>query len=356
MFMMKYFLLSFLVSIIIIKLIVIISDKYKIFSRLDNKISSQTNISRLGGIAIAVGFLLPFILFLSNNGIINFNIILFFSGFVIIILTGLIDDLFELNAKLKLILHLSAALLLSLSGLSITEINIPGLIHLEFGYLSHLITMGLVVLFINAVNLIDGIDGLASGLLLIASFFILLMSLITGKYFLTIVSLIFIGSILGFMVFNLPPARILMGDCGSYSLGFIYSSITLIALKGSGGNITFLLFPVILLLIPIFDLINVVLRRYSLGVSIFSPDRSHIHHRLLDRGISKVGVLYILYSLTIILGLTSFLMIFVNELSILIFIISMLIVITMVFLLKSFEKNENIIYSPRFSNIHNIKS
>lgn len=183
--------------------------------------------------------------------------------------------------------------------------------YIEFGYFSYPITVFWIVAFMNAVNLIDGMDGLSTGIVLIANLFIVIISAMTRNYHVLTLSLILEFSIAGFYVFNFPPAKIFLGDGGAYFIGFMYSVLPLMGIKKSAALTVFLI-PMILMLVPITDVIQVMFNRLRNGHNIFHPDKKHLHHRLMNLGFSTKGILGVVYLYTSILGIFSLIMIVVN--------------------------------------------
>jgi len=167
--------------------------------------------------------------------------------------------------------------------------------------------------FMNAINLLDGMDGLASGVVIISSAFIAIIGFLQGNIIVSLLALALIGAIFGFFIFNYPPAKIFMGDGGAYFLGFMYSVLPLMGIK-KASSITLFLIPLVLLLIPVMDMLMVIHKRFSNGYNIFIADKNHIHHRLSHIGFTNKGILAVLYAYTAILGCFSILMIYLTPL------------------------------------------
>jgi UDP-GlcNAc:undecaprenyl-phosphate GlcNAc-1-phosphate transferase len=161
-----------------------------------------------------------------------------------------------------------------------------------------------VVSISNAVNLIDGADGLAGGVALIAALFMGVIALGQGSLVSAALAFAIVGSLAGFLVFNLPPARIFMGDSGSLSLGYILAVLPLLGLqRGEPGLMAIAPFPVLTLLyIPIVDTLLAIIRRIGRGLPVHSADREHIHHRLIDRGIHGRRLLSVIYGAMVLFG------------------------------------------------------
>ncbi len=332
------FFISFIVSFLLIPIIIHFADKKKIYDHNDERKIHNGNICRLGGLAIFAGFIIPFFVLVFPENHFRFNVYLYTCGLLIAFSIGFLDDLITFRARYKLIFQIIAGIFVSSSGLLISDFNIGAFFRIEFGVLSWFITVVWVVAFMNAVNLLDGMDGLASGIIFIANIFIMIIALSIGNDLVAILSAMMCGSILGFYVFNYPPAKLFMGDGGAYFLGFIYSTLPLMGLKKS-SVVTLFLFPLILLIIPIFDIVVVIVKRLKLGYNVFIADKNHIHHRLLNLGFSIKGILFILYSHTVVLGIFSILITKIQpHYSVLLLLLIFLIMFIQFYLLNSAEK------------------
>jgi len=204
--------------------------------------------------------------------------------------------------------------------------------------MASVITIIWIVTFMNAVNLIDGMDGLSTGIVIIANVFVYIIAIMSGSPVVAALSAVLGGAVLGFYVFNFPPARIFLGDGGAYFIGFVYATIPLMGIKKS-AVFTLFLVPLVLLLVPITDVIQVMINRYKRGTNLFFPDKSHLHHRLMSVGVSTKGILFVMYTYTIVLGLSSIMMISVPpHLSLVLFAIIMLLMVLSFYLLNSAER------------------
>lgn len=252
---------------------------------------------RMGGLAIFGGFLIGYILY----GDITTQMISILIGAFIIFLLGIFDDIKPIKAKYKFLVQIIAAVIVVLYGqIYFTEITFLGL-KLEFNiYISYLLSIFFIVAISNAINLIDGMDGLASGISSIYFGTIAIIAFILNRIgnLDVILSLIMLGSTLGFLFWNFPPAKIFMGDSGSLFLGFMIAVIALLGLKVV--TLTSLVIPVTILAIPIFDTVLAILRRILKGESIGTPDKEHFHHQLLKMKFSTSTSLIVIYSINII--------------------------------------------------------
>lgn len=291
--------ISFAVSLLSIPLIIKLSCRYGIFDRVCERKIHNGNISRLGGVAVFAAFFPVAVYYMINHGSqVNYALI---SAMAVAFLSGFIDDLVNLRARYKLLIQIVASSIAVYSGLLIEGISIFSFYRIEFGILSYFITIVWILAFMNAVNLIDGMDGLSTGTVLVANLFVIIIAAMTGNYMVLTLALILECSILGFYIFNFPPAKIFLGDGGAYFIGFVYALLPLMGIKKSAALTVFLI-PLVLMLIPLTDILSVMYKRYKTGHGIFNPDNNHLHHRLMNLGFSTKGILAIVYSFTAILG------------------------------------------------------
>lgn len=227
----------------------------------------------------------------------------------IIIITGVIDDIYEIKPYQKVIGILLASLVVYyIAGVKMTSITIPfvGLIQLK--WLSMPITLIWILAITNAINLLDGLDGLATGVSIIA----LTTSAVTGFFFLTVTStfvpimmLTLVAALIGFLPYNFHPASIFLGDTGALFIGFMISVFSLYGLK----NATFIsiIIPICILGVPITDTVYAILRRMLNKKPIFQPDKHHLHHRLIQMGLTHRQTVLVIYGIALIFSFISFL-------------------------------------------------
>ena len=261
-------------------------------------------IPRMWGLAIFFGFLLSVLLFLPLSQQLRGMLL----GTVIIVILGIFDDIYSLPAKPKFLVQVVAALVAVMAGNRIfflSNINIfSSEPFWELGWLSIPISVLWVVGITNAVNLIDGLDGLACGVSTISSMTLLVIALTVSEPEVAILMAALSGASLGFLPYNLNPAKIFMGDTGSTFLGFVLATVSIQGLFKFYTIISFAV-PFLMLGLPIFDTCFAILRRVSKGQSPMSPDRGHIHHRLIDMGFSQKQAVAVLYVISAILGLSA---------------------------------------------------
>ena len=238
----------------------------------------------------------------GNDEVLNrtFMLGLALSTLMIVVL-GLIDDVRALKPRVKLIGQIAAACVLYFVG----RLSIPTVLGIPTGWLAFPLTVLWLIACTNAVNLIDGLDGLASGVSLIASITVLVFSVVQGNAILTLLSATLCGCIAGVLIFNWPPATIFLGDCGSLFLGFMIGALSI---KGSlKSHATFAFVAAVLPLgLPMMDSVFAAARRWAVGLPISRADRQHVHHRLSDWGLSHKEILVLLYAVCAIFGALAF--------------------------------------------------
>ncbi|MDV2886311.1 MraY family glycosyltransferase [Alkalihalophilus pseudofirmus] len=259
----------------------------------------QKVMARLGGLAIYIGFLIGFIV-LQPESTYMMPILI---GSFIIILTGFLDDMIELSAKWKLFGQLLAAGIVIYGGVQVEFINLPFDARIDLGWFSIPLTLLWIIGITNAINLIDGLDGLAAGVSSIVLITITSLAILGGDLFVAALGMILLGSTLGFLYHNFNPAKIFMGDTGALFLGFMISVISLLGFK----NITLfsLLIPVIILAVPISDTFFAIIRRIVNKKPLSAPDKSHLHHCLLRVGFTHRQTVLVIYAMSAFFGIAA---------------------------------------------------
>ncbi|ANS76127.1 UDP-phosphate N-acetylglucosaminyl 1-phosphate transferase [Paenibacillus yonginensis] len=268
-----------------------------------------TIMPRLGGLGIFVAVMvalfaiLPFIPdeYLSTRDV-NF-VRAFMVGGTMIMLLGALDDRFQLNAKLKFVVQIVTACIVVFGfDIRIEFANIP--FH-SYSSVESWIAIPFTILWIvgvtNAINLIDGLDGLAAGVSAIAIGTIAVMSFIIGNEIIAVICLLLLGSIIGFLYFNFHPAKIFMGDSGALFLGFSLALLSLLGFKQVA--IVSFLTPLILIGVPLSDTMFAIVRRWMQKKPIFSPDKGHLHHCLRELGFSHRQTVLIIYGIAAFFGI-----------------------------------------------------
>lgn len=270
-------------------------------------------VPRLGGIAIAVATLAPLVtLFFVDSDVARIIspwrglALTLIAGSSFMCLVGAWDDARGLDPRLKLLAQVGAAIFAYALGFRIEGFDIPLVGPTSVGVLSPFLTILWIVGITNAVNLIDGLDGLAAGVVFFAATTNLIVGLLAWPYvgavFVCLLMASLMGALLGFLWYNFNPARIFMGDSGSYFLGYTLALTSLLSPIQKASTAVSLVIPIIALGLPIFDTLLSVARRYSAHQSIFHADRGHIHHRLLDVGFTHRRAVVTLYGVTVVLA------------------------------------------------------
>jgi len=272
----------------------------------DDRRMHTDSVPRMGGLAIFFGFFLSVLLFVPMT----VQLWRMLLGAAIIVVLGIFDDIYTLGAKFKLVIQIIAAMVVVLGedGLVIEILSNPNIFspdpYWELGWLSIPMTVVWIVGMTNAVNLIDGLDGLACGVSSISSLTLLVIALLVGEPGVALLVAALAGGCLGFLPYNLNPAKIFMGDTGSTFLGYVLGCISIQGLFKMYTLISFVV-PFLLFGLPIFDTCFAFIRRIAHGQSPMHADRSHVHHRLIDMGFSQKQAVAVLYVITAILGLSA---------------------------------------------------
>lgn len=311
------FLLTFLVKKLAIKFhIVDFPNQRKIHKKVT---------PRIGGLAIFLGAALG-LLYLQPEHIHLLEISL---GAVVIVITGMLDDKYDIRPVVKLSGQLIATSFLISSGLIIERVTLPFIGMIDLGVFSVLITVLWVVGITNAINLIDGLDGLATGVSTIALLSMFVMAIVDLQIFAAYLSIVIIGANLGFLYHNFYPAKIYMGDTGSNFLGYMIAVISMLGLFKNIALFSFII-PVIVLAVPIFDTLFAIIRRASNKQKIMKPDNKHIHYQLLRAGFSHRQAVLIIYAFSLLFGVLA---IVFSEASFMISVIVTLVVLVLIHIL-----------------------
>ena len=270
----------------------------------DNRRMHKHPIPRMGGLAIFLGFLLSTLVFVPLSTPLRGMLV----GSIIIVILGIIDDIHALPAMPKFIVQIVAALIAVLHGNVIEVLSNPNIFsdnpYWVLGPWAIPISVIWIVAITNAVNLIDGLDGLAVGVATISSLTMLVIAMLVSDNLVALMMAALAGSCIGFIPYNHNPAKIFMGDTGSTFLGFVLATVSIQGLFKFYTIISFAV-PFLMLGLPLFDTCFAILRRISKGQNPMSPDRSHVHHRLIDMGFNQKQAVSILYVISAILGLSA---------------------------------------------------
>ena len=322
-------------------------------------------ISHIGGVAIFLSATLAALaaLYLSKlltsaatPVLAQLRTLLLAAGFMFAV--GLIDDVTTtgLRAKTKFAAQIAAAVLVCAEGMRIQSVVVTESLTLNFGWFSWPLTILWLVGLTNAVNLIDGLDGLAAGICAIACGVMAVLAAAAGDLAAVILMLALLGSISGFLVFNFNPAKIFMGDCGSMFLGFTIASVGVYNSVRS-STLVALALPALALGIPIFDTLFSMLRRFLERRSIFAADRGHLHHRLIDSGLTQRQAVVTIYAVTLLAAGLGMLMMVVRPGQALIVLFCLLLLLLSVFhvigsvrpayIVAAFRKRRTIIHREK---------
>lgn len=294
---------AFLISVLLTGTFVWMAKKSRIKSKKIWRICNAQGISRLGGVAIILAFL--FSILSASNLFISSRLWIIIAASLFILAIGLWDDFYELSWKIQLLLQVIMIFFIFTYGLRIeyiTNLLNNKLIFLNLNsiyyFLSFLLTTVWILIMINAMNWLDGIDGLSGGVTFIASIvmFFLILKPEVNQPSVGLITMALAGSVLGFLLFNFHPSKILAGTSGAFFMGFILASLAIFA----GIKIATTL---LVMAIPVFDFIWVIGERFKSKRSIFEPDTSHLHHKLSKLGWSPKKIAGFLYSLTILIGI-----------------------------------------------------
>jgi len=306
-------LLSFVVSYITVPWAIKFANKKGIIDnpKQDDRRVHKAPTPRVGGIAMVAGVMLSILLFYILSFFLDVEIDKRLAGYamgaLVIIIMGFVDDLKNLKPLYKFLLQLIAGMIIYVFGISIVGVKIPFIYPqmIDFGIWAFPITLIWVLGITNAVNLIDGLDGLAAGISSIASISLLVIFAIIGAPMeALIITIALVGATIGFLPYNFNPAKTFMGDTGSNFLGYTLATVSIMGMA-KGYTILAIVAPLIVCGVPVFDMVFAIIRRLAKHQKLTTPDKGHIHHRLLKHGFSQKQAVLILYGLTSILGITA---------------------------------------------------
>jgi UDP-GlcNAc:undecaprenyl-phosphate GlcNAc-1-phosphate transferase len=291
------FILSFGITYLAIPLIIKFAHKINAVDQPDHRKVHKTSMPRLGGLAMYFAF----IIVAATNLLIHKPIIGIMLGATLIIIVGVLDDIFSLKPLLKFALQIAIAIITYQFGIGIQFITSPfgGIVYL--GWFSLPLTVFWIIGMINTINLIDGLDGLAGGVVAISAAVIAIVAFGMGQIQVGLIAISILGTCLAFLKYNFSPAKIFMGDSGSMFLGYILAVTTLMGVMKSTIAMS-LAIPIIMLGIPIGDTLIAIIRRIKNKQHIMQADKGHLHHRLLNLGLTQKQAVILIYIGSIILG------------------------------------------------------
>ena len=268
----------------------------------DKRRIHKTKMPLMGGMAIYISFVTALIL---KKGVLTRDEKGILIGATIIAFYGVLDDKFELKPIQKLFFQTLAACILMAFGMKINLLTNPfsnGDTYISMYWFSYPLTLLWVVGITNALNFIDGLDGLAAGIAVISAFTIFIVAIMNGRTEAAFLTIVLVGSILGFLPFNFNPASIFMGETGSALLGFLLAAISIEGAIKSAAAFAIAV-PILALGVPIYDTIFAIIRRKINGKPISVADKGHLHHRLLNKGCNQRQAAIIMYIISALLGI-----------------------------------------------------
>ncbi|CAE19686.1 putative UDP-N-acetylglucosamine-1-phosphate transferase [Prochlorococcus marinus subsp. pastoris str. CCMP1986] len=303
------FIIAFLLTFILVPFSKKIGSKYGIFDSLNSRKVKKIKLVRIGGLAIFLGFFLSLLGFIFFQYISSFFIIEYRVLFVLVglslcfFLIGIYDDVLSLSPFKRLFLSFILACFAWNLGIDLNNIDISflnlGFENIIFpNYLSLILTLIWLVGVTNAINWIDGLDGLASGCtgIMLSTFGIIAIQ--NNDYEYALISFALAGSSFAFLNFNFKPAKILMGDGGTYFIGFTLAFLSLLVSKNNQNILDFRV-PLLTLFYPLVDMLRVIIVRFVKKKSLIYPDSNHLHHLLIRNNFSETSTVFILYGITI---------------------------------------------------------
>ncbi|HYD48862.1 MAG TPA: glycosyltransferase [Terriglobales bacterium] len=312
---------AFAIAVALTPVIRAVAAALQVVDRPGPRRAHAVSVPRLGGIAIFVaiagGLLLPGVLGGSSLQLLRSNewpLEGMLAGATVMLITGIVDDVVGLRPPIKLLAQLFAALLAVASGSGFVAVTNPlgeGII--ELGWLGTFLSVAWIVAITNAFNLIDGLDGLAAGVGVIACITIALVAAVEGRADAILVASVIGGALLGFLLYNFHPATIFLGDCGSLVLGYTLSLLAIHGLQ-KGTTLIVVLVPLLTLGLPIHDTGVTIVRRYLIAgwAAVLRADQEHLHHRLMAIGMTHRAAVLTLYAAGAGLGLLALLMVFAH--------------------------------------------
>jgi len=300
----------------------------------DDRRMHNKPIARLGGLAIVTAFLVSILFNVVSAAVTStgtFTVTSQFFGMIIgiliIVAIGIVDDVKQLGAKLKFAIQIVAAVIVVATGTSINFVSNPlavtGMSNLS-PVISFIFSVFWIVGITNAINFIDGLDGLAAGVSSIASLSLFIVSVLRGDVITAMITAALAGAALGFLPYNFNPAKIFMGDTGSTFLGFTLAVVSIQGTLKQYAAIAIAI-PLLVLGLPLFDTLFAIVRRILQGKSPMEADRGHLHHRLIDMGLSQKQSVLVLYAVSSAMGLCAIVLADRGVLSALILVVTILV-------------------------------
>ncbi len=303
------FVVAAFVSAILTPLVRRLALKLGAVSRPGGRNVNERAVPRMGGVAVTIATLAALAAaFLAHSSVVaaalrgeRLKIVGLLAGGVTLCAVGCFDDMRRMRPLYKLLVQVAVASLAFACGYRIEAVKLPLFGELSMGVFALPVTVLWIVGVTNAINLIDGLDGLAAGAAFFAGMTNFVVAYVNDSTLVAATMAAMLGAVAGFLFFNFNPARIFMGDSGSYFLGFVLGTVSLAGASQKASTAVSLLVPVIALGLPIVDLLATIVRRFLEKKSIFAADRGHIHHRLLDMGLTHRRAVLLLYGVCLLL-------------------------------------------------------
>lgn len=304
-----YILVSFAISFLLTPLVKKIGFETGVYAKENNRTVHHGKIVRIGGLSIFLAFIITMAIFFDADKTLDGILV----GGLIIFIGGLIDDIYDLKPMIKLMIQIVAAIyVVSAGDVRLTSSNFSFL-NIDLEAISTIVTLIWIVGVSNAMNLIDGLDGLCCGISAIVISVIGLIAFFMFRIDIATISLILLGSILGFLPFNFHPASIFVGDSGALFLGFMIACLSLLGFKTS--TFITLFFPIIILFVPLADTSLAIIRRKLNNQKVSEADKSHLHHVIMYKlGMSHRNTVLLLYLVTFLFGSCAVILYLNNEL------------------------------------------
>ncbi|MBD3413426.1 MAG: hypothetical protein GF421_03220 [Candidatus Aminicenantes bacterium] len=309
-------LISFVLTLTLAKLVF----KNGLFNRFNSRIFQENHTPRIGGISIFSSLFVSLVLarimvfpHISIPSAGTVDIPLVFIALLIIFSLGLYDDFIGTAAWKKFLVQVMAASMIYFAGLQIGELSIPFIGSQGISVFTSFVLTILWICFItNAINIVDGIDGLATGIAFIAAVSMGVLAFLSAQFLLVLMAAVLSGVILGFYPFNFPRAKIYLGDSGSMVIGFILACLSMAAVQRKASLAIVLLIPIIILFLPILETVITIIRRIRKKQNIFQGDTGHFHYRFLQKKISETKTTLILTSISFVFSIFGVMFEYVN--------------------------------------------
>jgi UDP-GlcNAc:undecaprenyl-phosphate GlcNAc-1-phosphate transferase len=311
---MQLLLLPVLLALIIAFLVTPLIRKFAVdlnaVAKPNHRTIHMADLPKLGGLGIFLGFLTGLLFLISTFNAHDYIYGIVIGGGIMISL-GFFDDLYSVSCYRKLFFQIIAAGIVIYFGFTIKTLHFPFVGSLDLGYFAIPLSLLWIVGLTNAINLLDGLDGLAAGVSVIIGFFIVISAGLSQDVFLAAIVLILIAATLGFFKYNFPSAKIFLGDTGSLFLGFCLAclSIKAFTFQDAGTTLSAMVAP---FAVPLTDTVIAITRRLKEGKNLFGADKKHIHHRMLDSRFRPLSAVLLLYMATIIFGLVGLLTLYIH--------------------------------------------